>query len=140
MQRAVQPSPVGAAVIFLSLALSTASCSAPQVCEPGEIQLCACLSGDAGLQECEADGTAWGDCLCTSGGGGGNNEPQYTTYSCNVSRSCPGVTTPYDNSFGLACALSATEAREKVDSSACGNTSCFCSVSGCSSSGGSCTP
>lgn len=52
---------------------STSTSTKPEVCAPGKQDSCPCPGGSTGVQKCNADGTAWGDCTgCSAAGGSGS--------------------------------------------------------------------
>ena len=65
--------------------IALAGCSSEEVCAPGIQEECACPDGAPGAQACNAEGTAFGECVCDGGpeggsgagnAGGGSAEPE----------------------------------------------------------------
>lgn len=60
---------------LFGLLLLLAACSSEEVCAPGIQETCACPSGVPGAQACNAEGSAFDECICDgpSGGSGAGN-------------------------------------------------------------------
>ena len=65
-------------MVLMAMAVFAFGCgeeTGESICTPGELQVCPCIGGGEGIQECDDDGQGWGQCPCSSepGDGGGDS-------------------------------------------------------------------
>ncbi|MEM7154483.1 MAG: hypothetical protein AAF799_16670 [Myxococcota bacterium] len=101
---------------------TTASNDGPATCVPGQLQPCVCPNG-AGNQECNTEGTAFGECICVGSDGTTTTGPAETTTgvsdttsSADDSTSDSGSTGSAEDSSGTTMGLEDTGLAEESSS------------------------